>query len=71
MARLLLAGLGFLAGSMSAQQPQLSISGTVQDDTGVIPGAEVTLRDSVGGTSTTTSDGSGHYQFESLKAGRY
>ena len=43
-------GLGCVASQTTFAQ-QLSISGTVQDGTGVIPDAQVTLRDPVGGTS--------------------
>src|SRR5262245_40960607 len=50
---------------------QLSISGVVQDPTGVIPGARITLRDPIGKSSQTISDGSGAYRFEGLRPGAY
>jgi iron complex outermembrane receptor protein len=58
----------FVFTSESAAQ-QLSLSGTVRDSTGVVPGATVTL--SAGGNqiSTATTDGSGNYRFDALTAG--
>jgi iron complex outermembrane receptor protein len=55
----------------SAFAQQLSISGTVQDSGGVVPDAEVTLRDSVGATQTMTTDGTGKYHFDGLRPGTY
>ena len=63
-------GLGCVA-SQNALAQQLSISGTVQDGTGIIPDAQVTLRDPVGGTSKTTTDGRGQYRFDGLRPGAY
>ena len=63
-------GLGCVA-SQNAFAQQLSISGTIQDRTGIIPDAQVTLRDPVGATTKTTTDAEGKYHFEGLKAGAY
>lgn len=71
ISRLVLAlGLGCLASQITFAQ-QLSISGTVQDSTGVIPDAQVTLRDPVGGVSMTTTDAAGKYTFDGLRTGAY
>src|SRR5262245_51037273 len=50
---------------------QLRISGTVDDGTGVIAGATVTLRDPGGVTSQVTTDATGRYHFDGLRAGTY
>ena len=65
-----LLALVLLCASEGAAQ-QLSLSGTVRDTTGVVPGATVTL--SSGGTqvATTTTDQSGAYRFTGLSAGSY
>ncbi len=63
-------GLGCFASQITFAQ-QLSISGTVQDSTGVIPDAQVTLRDSVGKTVKTTTDPVGQYHFDGLRPGSY
>ena len=63
-------GLGCVASQTTFAQ-QLSISGTVQDGTGVIPDAQMTLRDPVGGTSKSTTDGRGQYRFDGLRPGAY
>jgi iron complex outermembrane receptor protein len=62
------AALLFVLASESAAQ-QLSLSGTVRDATGVIPGATVVL--SSGGTevATVTTDASGNYRFDNLAPG--
>ncbi len=54
-----------------SQAQQLSLSGTVRDTTGVVPGATVVL--SAGGKqlSTATTDNVGAYRFNSLSAGSY
>jgi Carboxypeptidase regulatory-like domain len=56
-----------------AQSIQGSIIGTVQDKAGaVVPGATLTLTNlDEGSARTTTSNGSGDYQFLDTKAGRY
>ncbi len=56
-----------------AQSTFGSIRGTVQDGTGaVIPGTQVTLHSVDEGTdSSVTSDDSGNYLFENVKAGHY
>ena len=63
--------LGISLGSQQTFAQQLSISGTVQDGTGVIPEAQVTLRDAAGTTIKTTSDASGQYHFDGLRPGTY
>jgi len=63
-------GLGCLASQITFAQ-QLSISGTIQDSTGIVPDAQVTLRDPVGATTKTTSDAAGKYHFDGLRAGAY
>ena len=63
-------GLGCAASQFTFAQ-QLSISGTVQDGTGIIPDAQVTLRNPVGSTTKTTTDASGKYQFDGLRSGSY
>src|SRR5688500_19028889 len=50
---------------------QFRISGTVDDATGVIPGANVTLREPGGATTRTNTDSAGMYQFQELRAGTY
>src|SRR5436305_14250422 len=48
------------------------VQGTVKDDTGgVIPGAVVTLTDSVGKAKTTTTAADGTYTFRGVTAGSY
>lgn len=49
----------------------LSLSGTVRDTDGVVPGANISLRGSSGDPRQTTTDSSGHYDFTGLNAGRY
>ena len=58
---------------LSAQQTLGSINGTVLDPTGAaIPGATVTATSSaIGVTRTTTTQGSGFYQFFNLPVGTY
>ena len=58
-----------LAGAAFAQQ--LSLSGTVRDTTGAVPGATVTLASAGAQVATTTTDKSGNYSFTKLAAGRY
>ena len=62
-------GLGVASQTTFAQQ--LSISGTVQDGTGIIPDAQVTLRDPVGATTKSTTDAVGKYHFDGLRSGAY
>lgn len=58
---------------LSAQSTQGTILGTVKDPSGaVIPGAKVTLTNTdTGVTNTTTTSGTGSYQFLSLLQGHY
>lgn len=49
-----------------------TVSGTVKDANGVLPGVTVTaLNTASGRTSETTTDGTGHYGFERLTPGSY
>ncbi len=50
---------------------QLSLSGTVRDTTGVVPGATVVLSSGGNQLSTATTDSVGAYRFSSLSAGSY
>src|SRR5688572_9156866 len=52
-----------------AAAQQLRISGTVDDGTGVVPAAMVTLRDPGGKTREVATDGSGRYTFDGLTTG--
>ncbi len=58
---------------LRAQSIQGSIMGTVKDTTGaIVPGATVLLTSlDQGTTRTTTTSGSGDFQFEDARAGRY
>ncbi len=58
---------------IEAQSIQGSIIGTVKDTSGaIVPGAAVLLTSlDQGTTRTTTSNGSGDFQFDDAKAGRY
>ena len=60
----------FAFASQGAAQ-QLSLSGTVRDTTGVIPGATVTLSSGGNRLATTTTDESGGYRFTGLAAGSF
>lgn len=65
--------LGLVAGVARAQSNSGSVSGMVSDTTGaVIPGATVTVANSVSGyTRTATTDSSGHFQFVNLPFNPY
>jgi len=56
--------------SLAAAQ-QLSLSGTVRDTTGVVPGATVTLASRGAEIATTTTDESGNYRFTGLSVGSH
>jgi iron complex outermembrane receptor protein len=56
--------------SASAAQ-QISLSGTVRDTTGAVPGATVTLTSAGSELSTVTTDNAGTYRFTGLTAGSY
>jgi iron complex outermembrane receptor protein len=58
-----------MAGAAFSQQ--LSITGTVRDATGIVPGVSVTLRAPGGATQQTTTGASGKYRFDGLIAGPY
>jgi hypothetical protein len=59
----------FTANTASAQQ--LSIAGTVDDGSGVVPDVTVTLIDTTGTISEVTTDLVGKYQIEGLRRGDY
>ncbi len=63
-ARLILALLAalFVCASESAAQ-QLTLSGTVRDSTGAVPGATVTLTSAGAQVATMTTDEAGRYRF--------
>ena len=50
---------------------QLSLSGTVRDNAGVIPGANVVLSSGGSQVSTATTDEGGSYRFQGLMAGSF
>src|ERR1700738_1761045 len=72
---ILLAGLLFLLGTNSAQAQfeDGSLVGTIHDASGaIIPGATVSATNTgTGIVVTTTSPGSGDYEFPSLRVGVY
>ena len=61
--------LGAFVTDSAAQQ--LSLSGTVRDNAGVIPGATVVLSSGGSQVSTTTTDERGGYRFQGLMAGSF
>ena len=67
---LLLLAAVFICASESAAQ-QLSLSGTVRDANGVVPGATVTLATGGAQVATTTTDEAGKYRFTGLSAGSF
>ena len=66
---LLISALVFFPTESPAQQ--LSLSGTVRDTTGVVPGATVVLSSGGNQVSTATTDEAGVYRFSGLAAGSY
>ena len=66
---LLMALLCGFASDSAAQQ--LSLSGTVRDTGGVVPGALVTLASGGAAVATATTGGDGTYRFDGLKPGSY
>lgn len=50
---------------------QLSISGTVRDEKGVVPQTSVSLRSPSGGRTQANTDSGGQYRFENLISGAY
>ena len=61
-----------LTATVLAQSPSSTLSGKVTDQTGaVIPGAEVTVTAPSGKSTTTTTDGAGGFQVDSLAPGSY
>lgn len=63
--------IAFLAVTPDAFGQQLRISGTVDDGIGVVPAANVTLRNAAGATMHSGTDGSGRYAFDGLSSGVY
>jgi Carboxypeptidase regulatory-like domain len=60
------------AGSPLAQAPSSRLHGQVTDPSGaVIPGATITLRDSIGRLTNTKSDEAGSYDVKGLAPGKY
>jgi iron complex outermembrane receptor protein len=59
-----------LGAAISSAQ-QLTISGTVSDPQGVVPGTSVTLRAPGGATRQAVTDAAGKYSFDGLIAGPY
>jgi hypothetical protein len=66
-----LVACGFALWGTLCQAQQLSISGTVSDANGVVPGASVTLRAPAGAKSETQTDYQGKYSFDNLISGPY
>jgi iron complex outermembrane recepter protein len=62
---------GFALWGTLCDAQQLSISGTVSDANGVVPGASVTLRAPAGAKSETQTDSEGKYSFDKLISGPY
>jgi iron complex outermembrane receptor protein len=67
----IVAGLICLAAPETVLAQQLSISGVVQDTSGVLTGAEVTLRDPSGNTQKTKTNERGQFRFDGLRNGAY
>jgi hypothetical protein len=65
-----LCSLFFTTGTTVFAQ-QLSITGTVDDGTGVVPDVTVTLRDAAGAVKEVTTDTVGTYRINGLKPGEY
>jgi iron complex outermembrane receptor protein len=57
--------------SIDGVAQNLSLSGTVRDTTGVVPGATVMLNSAGRETSTVMTDSSGNYRFDGLAPGNY
>ena len=68
-AALLISALFLFPAESPAQQ--LSLSGTVRDTSGVVPGATVVLSSGGNQVSTATTDEMGVYRFNGLTAGSY
>src|SRR5687767_5044184 len=63
-------GALFICAAETAAQ-QLSLSGTVRDTSGAVPGATVTLTSAGAQVGTTTTDEAGRYRFTGLSAGSF
>lgn len=66
-----LAGVLLLVSGQPLLAQQFTISGTVQDTSGVLPGATITLRDPAGATREVRTDSDGRYRFDALRPGSY
>ena len=60
-----------LAGAQPLVAQQLSIAGTVDDGSGVVPDVTVTLKDAKGAIKEVTTDTVGRYRIEGLARGEY
>jgi TonB-dependent siderophore receptor len=69
--RLIRLALALILSSSAAYAQQLTLSGTVRDSAGVVPGAIVTLASGGSQVADTMTDGSGTYRFTGLAAGSY
>ncbi len=70
-ATLLLLFLALTLSIPAVAAQQLSLTGTVRDSSGVVPGATVLLMSGTNQVSTATTDNSGVYRFTGLAAGNY
>ena len=66
-----MAGMCWLSTSAWLFAQQLSISGNIRDASGVLPGADVTLRDPAGARRQIKTGAEGQYRFDGLKPGAY
>ena len=67
----LIAALCWLSTGALLFAQQLSISGNIRDGSGVLPGADVTLRDPAGARKQIKSGAEGQFRFDGLKPGAY
>jgi iron complex outermembrane recepter protein len=70
-ARFVLMAVAVCAFASTSAAQQLSLSGTVRDATGVIPGVTVTLASGGAEIGTATTDQAGTYRFSGLAAGSF
>ena len=61
----------FAFAALAANAQSLTISGTVSDRTGVVPGVAVKLRNPAGKVEQSQTDGAGQYRFTGLSRGEY
>ncbi len=69
--RAALLALAVLISAANSAAQQLSISGTVSDNQGVIPGVVVNLVGPTGAKRNASTDAEGKYSFDGLIAGPY